>query len=73
MDENFIGLPENQKKGLLARSVMEGLTQPDPGKRLDCAEALEIYYPESKVLQLPGIKAWLQEQKSLRKELEKML
>jgi serine/threonine protein kinase len=73
MDGAFAGLAENKKRGLVARSVMEGLTRPDPGQRLDCAEALEIYYPESKVLQLPKVKAWLQEQKSLRKELEKML
>jgi serine/threonine protein kinase len=73
MDPIFENSPQFKKKGLLARSVLEGLTEPDPGKRLDCAEALQIIDPQSKVLELPGVKKWLQEQKVLRKELEMMI
>lgn len=73
MDGAFVNLPEYKKKGILARTILEGMTKPDPGKRLDCAEALEMYNPGSKVLQLPGIKSWIQQQREFRKELEKFI
>ena len=39
--------------------VMRGLLQTDPGKRLDTAQALQIWNPESSVLQQAEVKKWL--------------
>jgi hypothetical protein len=47
-----------------------GLCSMDPGKRLDAAEALEIFAPNSKILALPEVQAWLKNQREIRKSLE---
>jgi serine/threonine protein kinase len=73
MNTEFLESSEYRQRGQLLEKVLEGLTNPDPGKRLDCAEALETYNPESKVLQIPGVRSWIQEQNQIRLDLEKLL
>ena len=53
--------------------VCRGLLQTDPGKRLDAAEALEKFAPESVVLEEPNVQDWLAKQKATRAELEKKI
>ena len=50
-------------------SCILGLCSMDPGKRLDAAEALEIFAPDSKILALPTTQKWLKERAALRKDL----
>jgi serine/threonine protein kinase len=49
--------------------VILGLCSIDPGIRLDACEALELWAPDSKILQIQEVQTILQTQKNLRKEL----
>ena len=49
--------------------VILGLCSLDPGLRLDCAEALELWAPQSKILEIQEVQTLLQEQKNLRNGL----
>jgi hypothetical protein len=49
--------------------VILGLCSLDPGLRLDCTEALELWAPQSKILEIQEVQALLQEQKNLRNGL----
>lgn len=46
-----------------------GLCEIDPGKRLDASEALELWAPDSKILQIPEVQEMLLKQKELRIQL----
>lgn len=48
-----------QDKTPVAIQVMTGLCNMDAGLRLDCAEALALWAPESKVLKQQEVQAWL--------------
>jgi len=50
-------------------TCISGLTSMDPGKRLTILEALDILFPDSKILKLPEIQNILSEQKEIRKQL----
>jgi hypothetical protein len=53
----------------LLLSIIVGLCSIDPGVRLDACEALELWAPDSKILQIQEVQDLLQTQKILRKEL----
>ena len=48
---------------------IKGLTSMDPGKRLTAVEALELLFPESKVLELEKVQKMLSENKNIREQL----
>ena len=50
----------------IIKTVILGLTNPDPGLRYDCAEALQIWNPSSPVLKNPLVASWLSKQSALR-------
>jgi hypothetical protein len=71
MDFKFELLPQfDQMKGVVLR-VIRGLCNCDPSKRLDAAEALELWNPNSDVLKNKGVSLWLQKQKKLREQIRK--
>jgi hypothetical protein len=49
-----------QTRGGIFVEVIKGLCTMDPGLRLDCAEALQMWAPESAVLERPEVKEWLE-------------
>ena len=73
MDPAFERSEEFRSKGNIPLRVCKGMLALDPGMRMDCAEALTIWAPESPVLQLPAVKGWLQEQARVRAQLAKMM
>jgi serine/threonine protein kinase len=60
-------IPEMRNK--IMQKCILGLTDLDPGKRLDSLEALELWAPDSKILNIPEIQLMLQEQKETRNRL----
>jgi hypothetical protein len=73
MDPNFERDPRVGERLKTTMDVCRGLLQTDPGKRLDAAEALEKFAPDSEVLQEPKVQDWLAKQKAVRAELEKKI
>jgi hypothetical protein len=47
-------------------SVIKGLLNPDPGQRLDAAEALQLWNPKSGILTDKSVVDWLSKQSSIR-------
>ncbi len=72
-DPAFERSEEFRRNGNMPLIVSKGLLRFDPGLRMDCAEALAIWAPESPILQLPAVKGWLQEQARIRAQLAKMM
>jgi hypothetical protein len=72
-DPVFERSEEFRRNGNMPLRVIKGLLTLDPGLRMDCAEALAIWAPESPILQLPAVKKWLQEQARIREQLAKIL
>ena len=73
MDPLFEKTDEFKAKGESSLITIKGLCQMDPSKRLDAAEALVLWAPDSKVLQEPGVVKWLEEKRRIRLELEKLI
>jgi len=73
MDSYFESLPEYKQYREKILKVMKGLCEMDPGKRLDAAEALRLWAPESAVLKHPDVRSWLETQDKFRKQLEQIL
>ena len=73
MDPAFERSEEFRRNGNMPLRVCKGLLQMDPGLRMDCAEALAIWAPDSPVLQLPAVKRWTTEQARIRAQLAKIL
>ena len=73
LDPNFERDPQVGDRLKTTMDVFKGLLQTDPGKRLDAAEALEKFAPDSQVLQEPKVQEWLTKQKALRAELERKI
>lgn len=69
LDPTFDSLQTTQDKSPLAIKVIAGLCDMDPGMRLDCAEALALWAPESEVLKQQDVKTWLAEQGKQRAAL----
>lgn len=59
MDPAFESSQVVQDKIPMAIQVMTGLCDMDAGIRLDCAEALALWAPQSKVLKQQEVQAWL--------------
>jgi serine/threonine protein kinase len=53
-----------------AKELIRGLCDADPSHRLDAAEALAIWAPNSPLLQEKAVKTWIDEQQKIRKALE---
>ena len=53
--------------------VIQYICSPDAGKRYDCAEALEVWNPQSPVLNNKDVQAWLQTHRTIRQELNSIL
>lgn len=56
-------------KGLSVRikEVLRGLLRVNPVERIDCVEALALFYPESSILSSPTATEWLKERDKIRK------
>jgi serine/threonine protein kinase len=72
-DPSFESATETQQRLQSTTSILKGLCQIDPGKRLDCAEALQLWAPNSSVLEEKAVKDWLQGAAKERASLEKIL
>lgn len=59
LDPAFESAKETQEKAQMAIQVMTGMCSLDPGLRLDCAEALALWAPESELLKQQDVKTWL--------------
>lgn len=68
-DPAFEASAAYKKRNQTARKVMLGLLSMDAAYRLDCAEALEMWAPDSPVLERKEVKQWLKEAKNTRKQL----
>lgn len=73
MDPVFEKSDAFKEKSQGALNIIKGLCQVDPSKRLDAAEALSQWAPDSKVLKEPFVVKWLDEQRRIRFELEKLI
>jgi serine/threonine protein kinase len=73
MYSEFSNSQEYKKNRVQANKVMIGLCMTDPGLRLDAAEALRMWAPQSPVLQRAAIKRWLHAHDKQRVELSKIL
>jgi serine/threonine protein kinase len=62
-----------QTHGAKFVECIKGLCSLDPGLRMDCAEALQIWAPQSPVLERPEVKAWLAEAVNTREALARIL
>jgi serine/threonine protein kinase len=72
MDPAFEKTQIYQIKSESALNIIKGLCEIDPTKRLDAAEALEQWAPDSPVLKEKDIQEWLSIQKKQREELKKI-
>jgi len=72
MDPSFEQTQMYKQHRIQALTAIKGLCRLDPGKRFDAIEALELWAPQSSVLQLPNAQAWLQSQKVLRNKLDQL-
>lgn len=59
MDPQYANLAEESKHQNQMLKVMRGLLKPDPGLRMDTVQALQIWNPDSPILQLSDVKQWL--------------
>lgn len=71
LDSSFTTSDVQKEKAAIALKVIRGLSDVDAAYRLDAAEALEMWAPNSPILQLPTVKAWLIEQKKQRSQMLK--
>jgi hypothetical protein len=73
MYSEFSNSDEYKRKIQQARKAIQGLVQIDPGFRLNAAEALRIWAPQSPVLRRPAIHTMLKEQEKQRAALSKII
>ena len=72
-DPAFENSLEYQTRGGTFVEVIKGLCTMDPGLRLDCAEALQMWAPESPILERADVKAWLDDAAKTREALAAIL
>jgi hypothetical protein len=58
-----------QTKKQTILKVIKGLLDCDAARRMDCAEALAMWAPDSAVLNQANVKTWLKEQAAIRAKL----
>ena len=68
-EPSFEQQPVYQTKKQTILKVIKGLLDCDAAHRMDCAEALAMWAPDSPVLQQANVKAWLKEQAAIRAKL----
>jgi serine/threonine protein kinase len=68
-DPAFEQQPVYKNKKPLIFKILRGLLDCDSAHRLDCAEALALWAPDSPLLQQANVKAWLKEQEGIRAKL----
>ena len=68
-DPQFEKMSEYKKNNARILDVIKGLCRTDPAHRLDCAEALAIWDPDSPILKRKDVKEWLEEQSKIRSQL----
>ena len=68
-DPSFAYQPVYKTKKQQILKVLKGLMDCDAAHRMDCAEALELWAPESSLLQNTSVKKWLKEQADIRSKL----
>ena len=73
VDDVFAQSAELANKEEMLEDVLTGLCETEPALRLDAIEALALWAPDSAVLQIPEIQSWMKEQRSQRKELERLI
>jgi hypothetical protein len=73
MDERFETTPAYLEKSDQLLEICKEMCRMDPAIRMDAAEALELYAPESEVLREPAVSSWLQLQKTQREQLGKIV
>ncbi len=69
LDPEFENSLKIQERYSMILKILGGLCDTDPGFRLDCAEALSLWAPQSEVLKQTDVQAWLSQQKKTRQEL----
>ena len=69
MDPRFEESSVYVEKSVMTLKTLLGMCSCDPGKRLDCVEALKLVAPKSPILQDKDIQAHLLEKEKLRKGL----
>jgi hypothetical protein len=72
-DWAFERQPELLQKEDMVKTVLMSMCDTEPALRMDAIEALSLWAPNSAVLQIPEIQSWLAEQRSQRKELERII
>jgi len=72
MDPDFEESEIFKRKSKNSLSIIKGLCELDPGKRLDAIEALDLWAPHSAVLEAPDVQGWLQITKQMKQELRKV-
>lgn len=72
-DPAFEQSPETSQRLESTVEILTGLCAMDPGQRLDAAEALQRWAPNSPVLEEKAVKEWLQSASKERASLEKIL
>jgi len=70
-DKSFVDTVYKPNKVKIDK-VINGLTCPDPGLRLDVVEALQILNPSSTVLSEPNVASWLSKQSAYRQKLSSL-
>lgn len=70
-DDNMSPELEKNKRNVLL--AIRGLLETDPARRLDAAEALEIWAPNSNVLKNEDVQEWLIKQKPIRSKIDRLL
>ena len=70
LDPVFESAQVTQDKIPMTLQVLKGLCDMDAGMRLDCAEALALWAPDSKVLKQQEVQAWLAKAANQRAALE---
>jgi serine/threonine protein kinase len=69
MDPSFETTKEYSEKSDNALQTLLAMCSCDPGKRLDCAEALAMFAPDSEILKMKEVRAHLEEKRKVRKGL----
>ncbi len=73
MDTDFEKQPGFMKQMQTVLKTCKGLMMMDAGLRWDCAEALEVWAPDSPILQRTDVQEWLKQQSIARNQMEKIV
>ncbi len=72
MDPEFETQEQHLSMVYKAKELIRGLCDADPSQRLDAAEALAIWAPNSPLLQEKAVTTWIEEQQTIRAALQKV-